>query len=102
MKEISVHELKERLDKGERLIVIDVREEWEHQEFNIGAINIPLSIFMTKLEELSEYRDEEVIVHCKMGGRSLQAGLILEQMGFHNVKNVVGGMEEWKRIHHSR
>lgn len=100
MKEISVHELKERLGKGEHLVVLDVREEWEHQEFNIGAINIPLSIIMSKLDELSQYRDEEVIVHCKMGGRSLQAALILEQMGFRNVKNLVGGMDEWKRAHH--
>ena len=95
MKDISVQELKERMDKGEKLNVIDVREDWEYQEFNIGAKNIPLSIFLTKLEDLEDLKDEEVIVHCKMGGRSMQAAAILEQSGFKNVKNVQGGMDAW-------
>nr|MBA2408081.1 rhodanese-like domain-containing protein [Chitinophagales bacterium] len=72
------------------------RETWEYDEFNIGAKNLPLSSFMSFIPDLEELKDEEVIVHCKMGGRSMQAAAILEQMGFKDVKNVVGGIEEWK------
>jgi len=96
MTEISVQELKSRIDNGEKLNVIDVREEWEYQEFNIGAQNIPLSIFMTKLEELENLKQEEIIVHCKMGSRSMQAAMLLEQFGLKNVKNVSGGIDAWK------
>ncbi len=95
MQEITVQELKSRMDAGEKLHLIDVREEWEAREFNIGGQNIPLSILTTKLEELDDLKDEEVIVHCKMGGRSFQAAMILEQMGFRKVKNVSGGLDAW-------
>jgi rhodanese-related sulfurtransferase len=97
MNEISVHELKERIEKGETLHVIDVREEWEYEEFNIGARNIPLSVFMSRLEELQDLKDQEVIVHCKMGSRSSQAAQVLHQLGFSKVKNLSGGVEEWKK-----
>src|SRR5215467_9264429 len=96
MKEISVQELKTRLESGEKLNVIDVREEWEYDEFNIGAQNIPLSIFLTKLDELQSLKDEEVILHCKMGSRSMQAAQFLQQSGFTNVKNVKGGIHAWQ------
>ena len=95
MTEISVQELKSRIDTGEKLNILDVREEWEVQDFNIGARNIPLSVFMTKLGELEDLKNEEVIVHCKMGGRSIQAVMILEQLGFKNVRNLSGGMDAW-------
>jgi len=96
MTEISVQELKNRLEGGEKLNLIDVREEWEYQEFNIGAENIPLSILMMKIEDLSDLKNEEVILHCKMGSRSFQAAQILQQFGFTNVKNVSGGIHEWQ------
>jgi rhodanese-related sulfurtransferase len=96
MRDISVDELKERMDKGEPLNIIDVREPWEYEEFNIKGKNMPLSNFMSFIPELEDLKDEEVIVHCKMGGRSMQAAGLLEQMGFTNVKNVTGGMDAWK------
>ncbi|MBA2423169.1 MAG: rhodanese-like domain-containing protein [Chitinophagales bacterium] len=96
MKDITVEELKSRLSRAESLNLIDVRETWEYDEFNIGAQNLPLSGFMSFMPQLEELKDEEVIVHCKMGGRSMQAAALLEQMGFKNVKNVVGGIDEWK------
>jgi len=95
MTEISAQDLKQRIDSGEKLHLLDVREEWEYQEFNIGAKNIPLSVFMTKLEELDDWKNEELIVHCKMGGRTMQAAMILEQVGFKNVVIFRGGMDEW-------
>ncbi|MFI5135656.1 MAG: rhodanese-like domain-containing protein [Chitinophagales bacterium] len=96
MKEISVQELKTRIESGEKLNVIDVREEWEYEEFNIGARNIPLSVFMSKIEELENLKTEEVIIHCKAGVRSGQAVHVLQQFGFTNVKNLSGGLQAWQ------
>ncbi|MBA3648255.1 MAG: rhodanese-like domain-containing protein [Chitinophagales bacterium] len=96
MKEISVEELKARKEKGEQLNLIDVRETWEFEEFNIGAQNVPLSTFVNHLEELQPFKEKEVIIQCKMGGRSSQAAMILDQMGFTDVKHVKGGLDEWK------
>ena len=96
MTEISVQELRTRLESGEKLHLIDVREEWEYQEFNIGAENIPLPVLMNKLQELMDWKDEEVILHCKSGSRSFQAAQILKQFGFSNVKNVTGGLHAWQ------
>src|SRR5262245_4958499 len=96
MTEISVHELKQRMDAGEKLNVIDVREEWEYEEHNLGAQNIPLSVFMSRIAELEDLKNEEVILHCKSGSRSAQAGAVLEQFGFRKVRNLVGGIKEWK------
>lgn len=96
MQIITVEELKSRLDQGDTFHLIDVREPWEYEEFNIGAMNLPLSSFITALSDLEDWKEEEIIVHCKMGGRSMQAVALLEQVGFRNVKNVAGGMDEWK------
>ena len=96
MNNISVEELKSRMDKGEKLNLIDVRESWEYEDFNIGARNIPLSEFVNHLGELEKLKNQEVIIHCQMGGRSMQAATLLEQQGFRNVKNVEGGMNEWR------
>lgn len=96
MQDISVETLKARLDNGELFHLIDVRETWEYEESNIGAINIPLSGLMNSLPELEEWKDEEIIIHCRSGSRSLQAAALLEQMGFKDVKNVPGGIEAWK------
>jgi rhodanese-related sulfurtransferase len=99
MKELTVQELKSRLESKEPLHFIDVREEWEYQEHNIGAENIPLSVLMSKLEDLEDLKNEEIIIHCKMGGRSMQACMILEQAGFKNVINLSGGIHAWMEVY---
>jgi rhodanese-related sulfurtransferase len=97
MKNITVDELKSRLDAGEKINLIDCREPAEYAEFNIGGQLIPLGKFQTfQLDELEDLKDEEVIVHCRSGNRSMQACLILDTMGFKNTKNLVGGMLEWQ------
>jgi rhodanese-related sulfurtransferase len=97
MKNITVDELKSRLDAGEKINLIDCREPSEYAEFNIGGQLIPLGKFQTfQLDELEDLKDEEVIVHCRSGNRSMQACLILDTMGFKNTKNLVGGMLEWQ------
>ena len=91
--DITAEELKERLNKGETPIIIDVREDWEYQESNIaGSKLIPLGTLPQRLDELEEYKDQEVIVHCRSGARSANAKAFLQQQGFSNVRNMLGGI----------
>jgi rhodanese-related sulfurtransferase len=97
MQEITVEQLKSRIDAGEKLNVIDVREPAEYQEYNMGAKLIPLGQVMgMQLDELEDLKDEEIIVHCKAGKRSMQACMFMEQMGFTNLKSLTGGADAWK------
>ena len=97
MEIISVEELKARMDAGEKLNVIDVREPDEYAEFNIGAKLIPLGqIQAMQIDELEDLKNEELIIHCRSGKRSAVACLFLESMGFTNTKNVEGGMLAWR------
>lgn len=97
MKEITVEALKERLGKGEQLNIIDVREPEEYNEYNIGAKLIPLGqIVNMQFDEIEDLKDQEVIVHCRSGKRSMQACMVLEQAGFANTVNVTGGALAWQ------
>jgi len=97
MTNISIDEVKERLDAGEELNLVDVRQPEETAEFNIGGIPFPLGKIQTmQTEELDSLRDEEVIFYCRSGNRSGQAALIMEQLGFSNTKNLTGGMLKWR------
>ena len=96
MQAISVEELKARLDAGESLHLLDVREPAEHAEFNIGGTLLPLgSIRNMETDDIDSWKDEEVICYCRSGNRSGQACMILETVGFTNVKNLTGGMLTW-------
>jgi len=97
MRTMTVEQLKARMDAGEKLNIIDVREPNEYQEFNIGAQLIPLGkITSMQADELDDLKDEEIILHCRSGKRSATAGLFLESMGFTNTVNVEGGMLAWQ------
>jgi rhodanese-related sulfurtransferase len=97
MQNITAEEVKERLDKGEKLNLVDVREPHEHAEFNIGGVLFPLGkIQAMQVDELEELKDEEVILYCRSGNRSGQAAMILDTMGFSNTKNLAGGMLKWQ------
>ncbi len=91
--QISVQELKQRIDSGENLQIIDVRESFEYAIANIGAKLIPLNDVPNRLGEID--RDREVIVHCKAGGRSQKAAEFLKQAGYERVANVAGGILAW-------
>jgi rhodanese-related sulfurtransferase len=96
MNDITVQELKERMDKGEKLNIFDVREPYEYEEFNIGASLIPLGTLPDSLAQLESLKNEEIIVHCRSGARSGNAKLFLMDNGFTNVRNVLGGMLAWR------
>ena len=97
MQTITADEVKARLDKGEKLNLIDVREPHEHAEFNICGVLYPLGkIQNMQVDELEKYKEEEVIVYCRSGNRSGQAALILDTLGFKNTKNLAGGMLKWQ------
>ena len=97
MQPISVEELKTRIDAGESLHLLDVREPGEHEEFNIGGVLVPLGdIRNMQTEDIDDWKDQEVICYCRSGNRSGQACMILETAGFTNVKNLSGGMMAWQ------
>lgn len=97
MQVITVNELKTRLDAGEHVHIVDVREPYENAEFNIGGLLIPLGKIQTlQIDELDELKTEEIIVYCRSGNRSGQACQILQMAGFTNVKNLTGGMLDWR------
>jgi len=91
--EIQVEELKRRLDAGENLFVLDVRELHEYQICNIGGYLIPLNDLPKRVNELDSSR--EIVAHCKMGGRSAKAVQFLRQAGFQKVSNLKGGIMAW-------
>ncbi|WP_126246570.1 rhodanese-like domain-containing protein [Chitinophaga rhizosphaerae] len=97
MENITAEDLKKRIDSGEKLNLVDVREPHENAEFNIGGTLVPLGdIRAMQVDEIEPLKNEEVIVYCRSGNRSGQAAMILETMGFSNVKNLVGGMLKWQ------
>ena len=98
MQQITVKELKERLDAGEQLNILDVREPYEYADYNIGGRLVPLGkIQSMQVDELEDWKDQEIIVHCKSGARSQTACMFLETLGFTNTKNLEGGMNAWKQ-----
>jgi len=93
MANMTVEELKKRLDRGDDLFVLDVREPHEFQICNIGGYLIPLNDLPKRVSELDSSR--EIVVHCKMGGRSAKAADFLRQSGFTKVHNLAGGINAW-------
>lgn len=97
MQTISVEELKGRMDAGEHLNILDVREDNERADFHIGGTHFRLRrIQEMAIEEIENLKEEEVICYCRSGSRSQMACLMLEHMGFTNTVNVVGGMLNWR------
>ncbi|HLX93395.1 MAG TPA: rhodanese-like domain-containing protein [Puia sp.] len=97
MQLITVDELKERLDRGEKLHLLDVRQPSENTEYNIGGTLLPLGqIQAMDVDVIDDWRDEEIICYCRSGNRSGQACIILDMLGFKNTKNLTGGILAWK------
>jgi len=96
MTNISPEEVKRRIDAGEKINLIDVREPYENADFNIGGKLIPLGkIQSMQLEDIEDLKNQEVILYCRSGNRSGIAAMTLDSMGFTNTKNLSGGMLAW-------
>jgi rhodanese-related sulfurtransferase len=92
--EITPAELKARLNNGEKLVLIDVREPWEHEICRIeGARLVPLGYLAASLNTLPDV--DEVICYCHHGMRSLDAAAWLRFQGFEKAKSLAGGIERW-------
>ena len=98
MREITSQELIIRMKSEPDLIIIDVREEWEFIEDNIGAKCYPLGELPQFLNELSDLKNREIIVHCKTGARAGRAQKYLTKQGFTQVVNLIGGIEAYRAL----
>lgn len=97
MENISVEEVKRRMDAGEKVNLVDVREPHENADFNIGGTLLPLGQIQTmQIDDIEDLKDQEVILYCRSGNRSGQAAMFLDAMGFKKTKNLVGGMLAWE------
>ncbi|MCP9454828.1 MAG: rhodanese-like domain-containing protein [Nitrospira sp.] len=91
---ITPQELKARLDRGDKLVLLDVREPWEHAIAKLdNSLLIPLGILPHSLDQLN--KDDEIIAYCHHGMRSGDATAFLLQQGFSKVKNLIGGIDAW-------
>ncbi|MEX0879726.1 MAG: rhodanese-like domain-containing protein [Thermoanaerobaculia bacterium] len=92
--ELTVEELKAMRDRGEALVLVDVREprEWSISDLP-GSVKIPLVTLAESLEKLS--KDDEIVVYCRTGGRSGNAVQFLMQNGYEKAKNLAGGINKW-------
>lgn len=95
MTDITVQELKQRLDAGEQINLIDVREQSEYDVSNLNGILMPMSNINSQLEDYMAYQFEEVVIHCRSGARSGRVVEALRQIGFVNARNLIGGIKAW-------
>jgi rhodanese-related sulfurtransferase len=98
MEDITVEVLKERLDSGETFNFLDVREDYEYEEQNLGAKLIPLGELPDRIDEIEDWKDTELVVHCRSGARSGRAKDFLESQGFTKVRNVLGGILAYNEL----
>lgn len=93
---ISVQDLKSKIDNKEEVVLVDVRESYEHEEFNIGGTLVPVGDLMSNIDKLPKNKEDEIIVYCRSGNRSGMAQQLMKGFGYKNVLNLTGGMLAWK------
>lgn len=92
--QITVHDLKAKMDNGEKFILVDVRTQNELDICRFdNAVHIPLHLLTIRFHELD--RDAEIILTCHHGGRSMQAAQFLVNQGYRRVANLMGGIDAW-------
>ncbi len=93
--EITARELKERLDRGDEVFVLDVRKPHEVDIATLGAPLIPLDELLDRVDELEPHREKDIVIHCRTGARSATAVKQLREQGFTNLYNLRGGLHAW-------
>jgi adenylyltransferase/sulfurtransferase len=93
--QITVEELKSRMDAGTAPFILDVREPHEYAIVSLGVPQIPVGQLPDRIAEIPVGKNAEIVTHCKTGGRSQKAALALKAAGFTNVKNLAGGITAW-------
>jgi adenylyltransferase/sulfurtransferase len=93
--QISVQQLKRKLDAKEDVFVVDVREPHEYHIANLGGPLIPVGDIERRASELAHKKNSEIVVYCKAGVRSQKAALALKQAGFTSISNLTGGILAW-------
>jgi rhodanese-related sulfurtransferase len=97
MNSITPLALKEKLDNNEAFVLIDVREEYEHNDFNIGGTLIPMNTVLEQMENIP--KDKPVVLYCAKGIRSAMVIQRLEEKyGYTNLINLSGGMYAWRKV----
>src|ERR1700743_731106 len=99
MAPINATEFMNRLQNGDPIHVLDVREKIEFATYNFGGENIPLSILQNSLSQLTYNKTDEIVVICKIGLRSETARQLLNQNGYQNVRNLSGGLMAIQKLH---
>lgn len=96
MDQITPQELKLRLDRNDRPLLLDVRQDWETRLCRLeNAVHIPIEEIEVRTDELNP--EDEIVVYCHQGVRSAAVAEYLRQRGFKNVKNLAGGLDSWAR-----
>jgi rhodanese-related sulfurtransferase len=96
MNSITPLDLKEKLDNKEEIVLIDVREKFEHNDFNIGGTLIPMNTVFEQIEKIP--KDKTVVLYCAKGIRSAMVIQRLEEKyGYNNLVNLTGGMYAWRK-----
>ncbi len=95
---ISVTELKAKLATDEQISLIDVREQYEHDEYNIGGQLIPIGSLTAAIPNLELEKDETIVVYCRSGNRSMMGQHLFKAAGFSTVLNLEGGMLAWQEM----
>jgi adenylyltransferase/sulfurtransferase len=94
MKQLTPLQLQQWTETNHEFVLIDVREEWEHEAYSIGGNLIPMGELPSRINEIP--RDKEVVLYCEKGIRSVIAIQRLEAAGFTNLINLSGGMKGWR------
>ena len=103
MQEITPLELELKIKAGEKIALIDVREPYEHEEYDIGGMNIPLADIPASIDRLKELGDVDMVLYCRSGNRSTVAQKILAmQFNIHNTLNLKGGLIAWREAMKNR
>jgi len=96
--DITPQQLKDRMNQGDALNLLDVREPWEYEENRIGELNIPLGNLPHNLDQIQKWKDQELVVYCRSGNRSGQAKKFLKQQGFAKVRNLLEGIDGYMTL----